>query len=254
VSVCRSVLIHLALAAVLVGCQQTRVAKPTAEEREKLAKVNTQLAIEYIQKGDLEIGLDRLNKALEADPNYVDAHNTLGLLRSNLGQYDEAERSFKRALGIDPGNSSALNNYGQFLCQLKRYEEGQSLFLKAVENPLYGNPQAALSNAGTCAVNAGDLEAAEKHFRAALQIDAKLAPALYQMAHLSHRHGHFLSARGYLQRYLEVGRHSAQSLWLGIQVERELGNRDTQASYELQLEKNFPDSDEAGRLQDPDTP
>jgi type IV pilus assembly protein PilF len=248
--VCRRVLTQLVVAAVLAGCQQAKVVKPTAEEREKLAEVNTHLAIEYIQKGDLEVGLGRLEKALDADPNYVDAHNTLGLLRGNLGQYEEAERSFKRALQIDPGNSSALNNYGQFLCQLKRYEEGQRLFLKAIENPLYENPDTALSNAGICALNAGDIDTAEKHFRAALQINPRLAPTLYQMAHLSYGKNRALSARGYLQRYIEVGRHTARSLWLGIQIERELGDRDAEASYELQLKKNFPDSEEARLLQE----
>jgi type IV pilus assembly protein PilF len=51
-----------------------------------------------------------------------------------------------------------------------------------------------------------------------------------------------------LQRYLEVGAHTAQSLWLGIRIERELGDRDALASYSLQLEKSYPDSEEARLL------
>ena len=236
------ILIPIAFISVLAGCQRAEVLKKAEVDRGKLAEVNTQLGIEYIQKGALDVGLERLKRALDADPNYIDARNTLGLLYGNLGQYEDAVRSFKRALKIDPKNSSALNNYGQFLCQLDRHEEGQQLILKAIENPLYKNPDAALSNAGTCALNSGDMETAEDRFRSALEINPKLAPTLYQMAHLSHRLGRHLPARGYLQRYLEVGRHNAESLWLGIQIERELGGKDTEASYELQLEKHFPDS------------
>ena len=246
----RRVLIRLAIAALLVGCQPAKVVKPSAENRAKLAEISTHLGVEYIQKGNLEAGLERLKRALDADPNYVDAHNTLGLLYGNLGQYDEAERSFKRALAIEPNNSSALNNYGQFLCQLKRYDEGRKLLLKAIENPLYKNSDTALSNAGICALNAGDIDAAEEHFRAALQINPTLAPTLYQMVNLSHRSGRYLPARGYLQRYIAVWRHTAKSLWLGIQIERELGDKDAEASYELQLERNFPDSDETRQLRE----
>ena len=236
------VLIPIALLSILTGCDKAEVIKKAENDRARLAEVNTQLGIEYIQKGDLDIALDRLKRALDADPDYVDAHNTLGLLHGNLGQYDDAERSFKHALKIDPKNSAALNNYEQFLCQLDRHKEGQDLILKAIENPLYENPDVALSNAGTCALNSGDIDTAETHFRAALEINPNLVASLYHMAHLSHRLARYLPARGYLQRYLEIGRHTADSLWLGIRIERELGGRDTEASYELQLEKNFPDS------------
>jgi type IV pilus assembly protein PilF len=89
------VLVLLALLSCVSGCQQAEVRKKRDADPETLAQVNTQLAIEYIQKGDLDVAIDRLNRALKADPDYVDAHNTFGLLHSNLGQYDEAERSFK---------------------------------------------------------------------------------------------------------------------------------------------------------------
>lgn len=236
------VFVAIALILILAGCQKDEVIKKQDGDRKKLAEVNTQLGVEYIQKGELEVALERLRRALNADPDYVDAHTTLGLLYGNLGEYDKAESSFKRALKIDSNHSATLNNYGQFLCQLDRHEEGQTLFLKAIENPLYENPDVAFSNAGTCALNSGDVDSAEKHFRAALEINPKLPPTLYHMAHLSHRLERYLSARGYLQRYLEIGRHTAQSLWLGIQIERELGGKDAEASYALQLEKNFPDS------------
>ena len=246
----RRVLIQLAIAALLVGCGPAKVVKPSAANRAKLAEISTQLGVEYIQKGDLEAGLERLKRALDADPNYVDAHNTLGLLYGNLGQYEKAERSFKRALAIEPNNSPALNNYGQYLCQLKRYDEGRKLLLKAIENPLYKKSDTALSNAGICALNAGDIDTAEKHFRAALRINPTLAPTLYQMVNLSHRNGRYLPARGYLQRYIAVGRHTAKSLWLGVQIEHELGDKDAEASYELQLEKNFPDTEETRLLRE----
>lgn len=238
------VLIPVALLSILTGCEKEEVIRKAQPDRAKVAQVNTQLGIEYIQKGDLEIAFDRLKRALDADPDYVDAHNTLGLLYGNLGQYDKAERSFKTSLNIDPKHSSTLINYGQFLCQLDRQKEGQELFLKAIENPLYENPGVALSNARTCALNSGDVDAAKTHFRAALQISPKLALILYHMAFLSGRLARYLPAPGYLQRYLELGRHSAESLWLGIRIERELGNKDTEASYALQLEKNFPDSEQ----------
>ena len=228
----------------IAGCASQQPQQDKKVDREKLASVNTKLAFQYMQEQEYEIALKKLNKALNADPGFVDAHNALGLLHNQLGQFDDAERSFKKALRIEPDNSSTLNNYGQFLCQRGRFEEGEQRFLEAVANPLYKRPALAYSNAGTCALDAGRTEAAESHLRAALEIENRLAPALIQMADISFRLERHLAARGYLQRYQEVANHTARSLWLGVQVERVLEDRDAEASYALLLEKGFPDSNE----------
>ena len=124
------------------------------------------------------------------------------------------------------------------------------MFLAAVRNPLYRTPEFAYNNAGTCALGANDSEGAEVHFREALTINPRLAPALLQMSRLMFGGERYLQARGYFQRYLEVGRRTAAALWLGIQIERELGDKDAVATYALKLEANFPDSQETRLLID----
>ena len=68
------------------------------------------------------------------------------------------------------------------------------------------------------------------------------------MSELTFKQNNYMSSRGYLQRYLEVGRHTPKSLWLGIQVERILGDKDAVSSYALMLKNNFPDSEETRLL------
>ncbi len=70
------------------------------------------------------------------------------------------------------------------------------------------------------------------------------------MSDLSYNQGNYLSARGYLQRYLEIANHTPISLWLGIRIERELGDKNALSSYALSLRNNFPDSKEARLLQE----
>jgi type IV pilus assembly protein PilF len=68
------------------------------------------------------------------------------------------------------------------------------------------------------------------------------------MAQLSFGNKNYLSARAHLQRYLAVSRHSPVSLWLGIKIEKKLGNKDALSSYAMSLRNNYPDSREAGFL------
>jgi len=240
------------LAGLLAACQSTSSrdgGADSAEDRIKLAEINTQLAIAYMRDGDNELALRKLENAIEADPKSVGAHNALALLYTRLGETDKAEQSYKSALSLDPRNSSALNNYGQFLCQEKRYEEGQARFQEAVKNPLNRTPESALTNAGLCALQAKDTAAADQHFRAALQIAPELAPALLAMAQLSLDQQNALQARGYYQRYLAVGAQNPRTLWLGIRIEHALDDRDTVASYAMQLKNRYPDSPEYGLYQ-----
>ena len=233
----------------LMGCASAPTnEKNQPEEPSKVADLNTQLAIAYMRDGENELALKKLERAVRADPNYAPAYSAMGLLYNRVGDFDEADSNFRKALRLDPESSSILNNYGQVLCQHGQYEKGQQMFLKANENSLYRTPEIAYSNAGTCALAAGDVAKAETHFREALQINPRVASALLQMSIISYDLGRYLSARGYLQRYLELAKHTPQSLWLGIRIERELGDRDALASYALQLEKGYPDSQETRLL------
>jgi type IV pilus assembly protein PilF len=227
----------------LGGCaSNTKNENIKPQDRTKVADLNTQIAVAYIRDGDFEPALEKLEKAISADPNHAPAYSTLGLLYNRVGEFDKADKNFEKAVQLDPKNSSILNNYGQVLCQHGQYEKGQQMFLKANENSLYRAPEIALSNAGTCAMAAGDLAAAETHFREALKINPRVAPPLLQMAVISYSLERYLPARGYLQRYLEVANHVPESLWIGIQIERELGDKDAVSSYSLLLQKEYPDS------------
>lgn len=241
----------------LTGCTPTtggsgtnsETIRPTATTND-VARLNLNLGIEYLKRGEYEKALSKLEKAREADKNYPPIYNTLGVLYQQLGDKVRAEKYYKHALGLNNLEASTLNNYGQFLCQEARYDEAEATFLKAAHNPLYSTPEIALSNAGTCAFTEGKLDVAETHFRSALEKNPRLAVALIQMAQISYTNASYLSARAYLQRYLEVSAHTPKSLWLGINIETELGDKNALSSYQLLLKNKFPNSKEAGLLKD----
>ncbi len=211
---------------------------------------NLNLAIAYMKERSYEKALEKLEKAKEADPNYSPVYNMFGLLYQTLGDNAQAETYFKKAININYNDSSTLNNYGRFLCQQKRIDEAEETFQRAADNPLYTTPEIAITNAGLCTYNNDRKEIAENYFREALQLNPRMPPALLMMSEISFNQNNALSARGYLQRYQQVSKHNAKSLWLGIQIENELGDKDAVSSYALSLRNNFPDSEEAAKLRE----
>lgn len=214
----------------------------------EVAAANLNLGIAYLKEGKYEEALKKLEKAKQADPAHPSIYNVFGLLYQQINDFDKAEKHFKKALSLDNSNSSTLNNYGSFLCQQDRIEEALKTYTRAADNPLYQTPELAITNAGLCLYNNKRKDEAKVKFQEALKINPRIPQALIKMCEFSVDEFNYLSARAYLQRFQQVSRHNARSLWLGIQIERELGDKDAVSSYALLLKNSFPDSDEAAAL------
>ncbi len=240
-----------ALMLIATGCAQ----QPTQKDGESVdskagqrAEIHTQLGSGYYERRQFDVAIQELNAALSADPNYVPAHNILGLVYMELRDDAVAEQHFQRALKSDPADSDANNNYGWFLCQRDREQASIPYFMAALKNPLYQTPEKSYVNAGVCSLKAKDEKGAERYLQKALQTQPKNSQALYHMAELKYKGGKHAEAQSYLSRYMQVANPSAESLWLGVRIERKLGDRNSQASYGLQLRKKYPESQEAAAL------
>jgi type IV pilus assembly protein PilF len=247
----------LLLALALAGCAQlpggssatpASPAQPLESEARDRARAFTDLAAAYFSRQQLKIALDEVRKALAADSRYGPAYNVLGLIYMELAEDTLADENFRRALEIDRSDSVAHNNYGWFLCTRGRHDEGLARFSEALRNPLYPNPEQALLNSGLCAGMKGDLPAAEQFLRKALKLQPDYALANLKLAGLRYRRGDLEEARRLLERYSQLAPATAESLWLGVRLERKLGNRDQASAYGVQLRKNFPDATETQKL------
>lgn len=238
----------LMLVLALSACNQTNIRSETSAKR--AAQDNVELATLYMREGKKAVALEVLQKALEQAPDLPEAHNTIAVLYENLGEDDKADTHYRRALSLDPKESQAHNNYGSFLCKAKRWDDAEEHYLKAAANPLYETPELSYTNAGTCASTSGDKAKAEEYWRMALKRNPSYPSALLQMARLGVAQENYMSARAYLQRLHAVIRPNAETLWLGIQTERVLGDKNAVASYSMLLKNGFPDSPQAKLLQE----
>jgi type IV pilus assembly protein PilF len=230
----------------LIGCVTT---DPIEEgKRRQVADANTQLGVQYLQRGQIPIAISRLERALEAVPDHPQAHNMMGLIQWRLGRSEEAEQHFRTAIEADPNNSEAHNNLGVFLCSRDRIEEAVRQFDRALANPLYTARAEAEENAGKCLLKKGDAIGAENRFRNALAVNPKQREALYEMGKISYTTGQMTSARGFLQRFFQVGKNTPDALLLAVRVEQALGNKGASNSFATQLKGEFPESPQAKAL------
>ena len=114
-----------------------------------------------------------------------------------------------------------------------------------MKDPLYTQKAKPLQNAGVCAKKMGDPALAETYFRRSFEIDPGGAVAAYNLAQLYYDRQDFSRARFYVSQVNNGPAPSAASLWLGIRIERRLGNKTNEVALENQLERLFGDSREA---------
>lgn len=218
------------------------------DEHNTPAEINAQLGLDYLQQGDVDIAIQKLKRAQEQNPNLAATYHYYGLLYQRLSSWDLADQNFKHALDLAPHDAAIQNNYGAFLCDRGRYREAEKLFLEAAQSPEYKRSYEAYENAGLCAQRIPDKKKAEQYFRRALEINPVLPTSLFNMAQLSFEDGEYLKARAFLQRYHAVVSPSPQTLFLGVRVERALGDAAAAERFRRRLSADFPQSEEAKKL------
>jgi type IV pilus assembly protein PilF len=228
----------------LAGCamQGSQSARKEGDPREA-SRINTQLGIEYLRKGDMEMARTKLTKAVDLDPNNADAQGALALLYANTGELGKAEKHYDKSLALQPDDPNVLNNYGTMLCAQGKYDKADVQFRRAYQNIRYSTPEVALTNAGVCARKMPDEAKAEAYLREALKRNPNFADALGQLSLLSADQASYLNARGFLQRYQSLqAPMTREMLLLGIRIELALGDRDAAQRYAQTLRSEFPDS------------
>jgi type IV pilus assembly protein PilF len=233
------------LALLLAACAANQQHKEKAHEA---AVYNVQLGLAYMNRGDLELAKDKLDRAMSQDPDSADVRSARATLFARLGEKDKADTEFRAALRLAPQDPRMVNNYAVYLCQNGRSEEGVKRFLEAARNPMYPTPEAAYTNAGVCLRSAKRDDEARANFMRALQLRANFAEAQFQLANLQFDHGELVPARTGIDNFIGTYNATADLLLLGVRIARAQGDRLAAQRYARKLQLDFPGTDQARAL------
>ena len=85
------------------------------------------------EKGDVQKSLEHLEKAVEIDPEYVEAQVNLGARYMEVRRLDEAGRAFKRAIQIDPYCTQAHSNLALVMLHRSKPREAEIAARRAID-------------------------------------------------------------------------------------------------------------------------
>jgi len=228
------------LAGCATGGTETSASVATPYRMTADGRRDLDLAEGYLAMNQLEKAADWAAKALASDPNSADVHALLGMIASRNGDSKRAGAEFERALKLAPNSGPILNAHASWLCERGQAEQADQEFARALQDPSYLRPLQALSNAGKCALGAGQLAKAEGYFRRALAIAPQDRSLLFLMADTEFRQGKIMEAQAFIQRR-DDEESSAETLELAARIEDAAGDRLAAARYRKRLQVEFPD-------------
>jgi type IV pilus assembly protein PilF len=219
--------------------------EPEARTR---ARRHLTLAVLYFNDGKTTVALDALKQSIAADPNWSESFNLRGLIYMRLNDASLAEDSFRKALQLDPKSAAVQHNYGRLLCKQSRLGEAVALFSNALGNSAYQEKAKTWMVQGECQSEAGQKDAALNSFLRSYELDPVNPFTGYNIALLLYQRGDYAQAQFYARRLNNGTNANAESFWLGLRVERKLGQKDAVDQLSTQLRKRFPLAKETNLL------
>lgn len=198
------------------------------------------LSGDRLGRNQLDDAAKYARSAQKLDPSVPDAYTLQAVIEGYRASPVAAGELYRKAAELAPKQGDVLNNYGAWLCGNGHPAEALVWFDRALADPAYAARVDALANAGGCALDAGQLERAERDLRQALALAPDNPYALESMARSEYARGRYFQARAFYQRRLAAAPATVSVLQIAIQIEERLGDRSAAGRYQQRLREEFP--------------
>lgn len=210
----------------------------------KAALLNIEMGQSYLMQGQVSRAKQKFVHALELKPKLPEAHSAIGYFYETVGDFEEAETHHTQAIRYGGDKGRYYNNYGTFLCRQRRFKEADRAFNNALKDKQYIKTAEVYENAGLCSLQQPDIDKAYVYLKTAIRNDPHRSLAILELANIELNRQNLTVALYYLQLFKQTSQPTAKSLWLSIQIYKQLGKRDELASAALQLKSLYSDTKE----------
>ncbi len=229
----RTLLLGLLIPLTMTACGGRGV---SAEDVER-SMAEFRLAATLHEEGNTPAAMERLNAAIEFDPDNAEAYVLLGYILLERRAFDQAEESLRKGIEVlerreeNVGGTlpEAHNMLGLALLEQDRYEESIDEFERSASDMLNRQPWNAWGNLGLAYFEKGDLSESATALRQAVEIQPQFCVGHYLLAQTYFAQDQFDDAETAATSAIESNEHCAgyQSAFkLRGEVRARLGKRD----------------------------
>ena len=204
------------------------------------AAAHLDLARGYLRGENTARAREPLLRALELDPERVEAHVLAGVLYAREQEFEAAERHFRAALALDAADPQALNNYGAFLYGQARFRDALDPLRRASGMSGYRLRAEAYENLGLTELALGRADAARLAFERALDLGDNRPRSALELAGIHYSDSDYLAAERYYHDFLAHAGETGRSLCLGLRLASVDDATVRSVNHAEQLRARFP--------------
>jgi folate-binding protein YgfZ len=193
------------------------------QSQEEVAHELYHAGVEAFQKEDTDLAMDFMKRAIDFDPAYSDAYESIGVILGRKERYEEAILWMDKLLAVKSSSVMGHTNKSLFLMKLGKITEAEAEKSLAVVKSfsMYGE-EAKVKKAleAEKKKKEEDILRREKMFQQVLEIDMEDTVALYGMADVAFYKENYKEAVAYLEKVVVLDeKYSAAYLLLGKSLE-----------------------------------
>jgi tetratricopeptide (TPR) repeat protein len=200
------------------------------------ANVHLGRGVDLEKAGRLAEAVAEHEKAVELDPDLVQARINLVILYGRLGNFDKAYQHYQAAIKTGAPYAELHYNFGVLAFEKGRLKEAKAAFTEALKlNPHYA---AAHNNLGYLLETEGRRDDAERHYRAAIDDQPNHRLAHFHLGRLLAQKGRTREAIAEFQQILEpVDDQTPQYLYALAAAHDRVGERPKALEYARRAQK-----------------
>jgi Tfp pilus assembly protein PilF len=172
-------------------------------------------------EGNIQGAILQYRKAVEANPNDLEAFTRLGISYNRVHRYEEAAKAFLRAIELAPDKAYVYNNLGFCYVLQGRLADAENMFRLALD--LQPDYQRARMNYGAVLAEMGRTDQAVAEFSRVVTLDL----AYYNLGLILASGGQYVSAEIAFRRCLEHNPGSRDAAAQLARMSRRRGAADT---------------------------
>lgn len=167
----KHVLTLVLTAALASACATAPEGTVDLKSPQEKAKLYTEMGTAALLRGELPQAIEDLRKALMIDEKNAIAHNHLGLAYYGLGKKDLAKKQIEKAIDVDPLYSDAHINLGNFAAEKNDLSTARAHYKKALDNLEYKTRHRALTSLAQLELRQGNTQQARVLLHRSIQMN-----------------------------------------------------------------------------------
>ena len=156
------------------------------------AYIKYNLALIYISSGRVSEALDKLEKSIELNPNFAPSFTLLGKVYASSKDEEQRKKSvriLKRAVELNPGDAESLLFLGIIETEAGNYNAAEKHFKKITE--LYPDNERGFFFLARLYYEKGDFDNAEELYNKSLKLNPSFISALIELALVYEQQGRY---------------------------------------------------------------